>query len=109
MISIGAARSAITSNPARFVLPTGPLCDLAVRALSLAGFLALWWAVVAAKLIDQQFLPSPHAVWDAFVRANSWHQLAPGVPREVPGEQNYSCGSISWPACSGSPSARARP
>nr|WP_114699408.1 ABC transporter permease subunit [Nocardia mexicana] len=62
---------------------------MAVRVLSLAAFLALWWLVAAARLIDPQFLPGPGAVWDAFVRANSWHRLAPGVPREVRGEQNY--------------------
>ncbi|MEU0538977.1 ABC transporter permease [Nocardia sp. NPDC005978] len=62
---------------------------LGVRLLSLGVFVALWWAVTAAELVDAQFLPGPHAVWDAFVRANSWHELAPGVPREVRGEQNY--------------------
>ncbi|MEV6769478.1 ABC transporter permease [Nocardia sp. NPDC051030] len=62
---------------------------IAVRVVSLIGFVTLWWAVSAAKLVDAQFLPGPHAVWEAFVRANSWHQLAPGVPREVRGEQNY--------------------
>ncbi|GAB0104588.1 ABC transporter permease [Nocardia sp. JMUB6875] len=90
MISIGAARPATdAANPARFALPTGPLRGLAARVLSLAVLLAVWWAVAAAKLVDPQFLPGPRAVWDAFVRANSWHPLAPGVPREVPGEQNY--------------------
>ncbi|MFE5286118.1 ABC transporter permease [Nocardia sp. NPDC056611] len=90
MISIGATRSTTASaDRTRITLPAGPIRGLAVRAASLAGFLALWWAVTAAKLVDPQFLPGPHAVWDAFVRANSWHQLAPGVPREVPGEQNY--------------------
>nr|WP_324192783.1 ABC transporter permease [Nocardia transvalensis] len=62
---------------------------IGVRAVSLAGLLLLWWAITAAKLVDHQFLPGPAAVWHAFVRANSWHQLAPGVPREVQGEQNY--------------------
>ncbi|WP_067693938.1 ABC transporter permease [Nocardia jejuensis] len=65
------------------------LRGLAVRSASLAGFVALWWAVSAAGLVDKQFLPAPQAVWEAFVRANSWHELAPGVPREVRGEQNY--------------------
>ncbi|MEV0465004.1 ABC transporter permease [Nocardia tengchongensis] len=73
----------------RVAVPTGLPRGLAVRLLSVVGFLALWWAITAAKLVDPQFLPGPHAVWEAFVRANSWHQLAPGVPREVPGEQNY--------------------
>ncbi|MGW4353551.1 ABC transporter permease [Nocardia sp. NPDC004582] len=90
MISLGATGPATApADRARIALPAGPIRGLAVRAASLAGFLALWWAVAAARLVDPQFLPGPHAVWDAFVRANSWHQLAPGVPREVPGEQNY--------------------
>ncbi|MEC3953050.1 ABC transporter permease [Nocardia sp. CDC153] len=90
MISVGAARSATAATArVRLTPPAGPLRGLAVRVLSLAGLLALWWAVAAAKLVDPQFLPGPGAVWEAFVRANSWHQLAPGVPREVPGEQNY--------------------
>ncbi|MFI1919238.1 ABC transporter permease [Nocardia sp. NPDC020380] len=62
---------------------------IVVRVVSLAGFVALWWAVSAAKLVDAQFLPTPQAVWHAFVRANSRHELAPGVPRQVRGEQNY--------------------
>ncbi|MEU1203996.1 ABC transporter permease [Nocardia sp. NPDC005825] len=90
MISIGATRPTTTpADRARITLPAGPIRGLAVRAASLAGFLALWWAVAATTLVDPRFLPGPHAVWDAFGRANSWHQLAPGVPREVPGEQNY--------------------
>ncbi|BEK95654.1 ABC transporter permease [Nocardia seriolae] len=90
MINIGATRTAnATADRARFILPAGPVRGLAVRVLSLAGALALWWAMAAARVVDPQFLPGPHAVWNAFVRANSWHQLAPGVPRRVPGEQNY--------------------
>nr|WP_280261568.1 ABC transporter permease [Nocardia wallacei] len=68
---------------------TARIARVAVRGLSLAAFVLLWWLVAAANVIDAQFLPGPGAVWDAFVRANSWHQLAPGVPREVQGEQNY--------------------
>ncbi|MCM6772305.1 ABC transporter permease [Nocardia sp. CDC159] len=60
-----------------------------MRVLSVVGFVGLWWAIGAARLIDPQFLPGPGAVWEAFARANSWHRLAPGVPREVRGEQNY--------------------
>jgi len=52
-------------------------------------FLVLWWGITAAGVIDELFLPSPKSVWDAFVRANTWHQIAPGVDREVLGEQNY--------------------
>jgi len=49
----------------------------------------VWWLITAAKWVDPLFLPTPRTVWDAFYRANTWHQVAPGVPREVLGEQNY--------------------
>ena len=35
------------------------------------------------------FLPSPGAVWDSFVLANTNHPVSPGVDRIVKGEQNY--------------------
>ncbi|AYF75407.1 ABC transporter permease subunit [Nocardia yunnanensis] len=90
MISLGAGRVAGRgADRARFVLPAGPWRGVAVRVGSLGVLLALWWIVAAAGVVDPQFLPGPRAVWEAFVRANSWHQLAPGVPRQVPGEQNY--------------------
>ncbi len=73
----------------RTVLGAPRVRAIAVRAFSLAVFLALWWVVAAVELVDPRFLPGPQAVWSAFVRANSWHELAPGVPREVRGEQNY--------------------
>lgn len=60
-----------------------------VRVVALLVFLVLWWGITAAGVIDELFLPSPKSVWDAFVRANTWHQIAPGVDREVLGEQNY--------------------
>lgn len=60
-----------------------------MRLVAVVGALVVWWAVTAAGLVDPQFLPGPWAVWEAFVRANSWHEIAPGVPREVRGEQNY--------------------
>ncbi len=65
------------------------LRSLGVRVLALLAFLLVWWAVTAAHLIDPLFLPSPGSVLDAFIRANTWHQIAPGVNREVLGEQNY--------------------
>ncbi|WP_324193877.1 ABC transporter permease [Nocardia blacklockiae] len=67
----------------------GRVRRLAARLLSLLVFVAVWWLIAAAKLVDPQFLPAPNTVWDAFVRADSWHRIAPGVPREVRGEQNY--------------------
>ncbi|PXX63231.1 taurine transport system permease protein [Nocardia tenerifensis] len=59
------------------------------RVGALALVLALWTAITAAGLVDPLYLPSPHAVWDAFVRANSRHPIAAGVDRTVIGEQNY--------------------
>ncbi|WP_407939397.1 ABC transporter permease [Nocardia terrae] len=89
-MSIAAGRaSGSAAQRIRVALPAGPWRGIAVRVLSLALFVALWSAIAAARLVDPQFLPSPHAVWEAFVRANSWHPIAPGVQREVPGEQNY--------------------
>jgi len=60
-----------------------------IRAAALAAFLLAWWAVTAVGLVKPLYLPPPADVWHAFVRANTWHQVAPGVPREVLGEQNY--------------------
>ncbi|MFI6043267.1 ABC transporter permease [Nocardia sp. NPDC051321] len=59
------------------------------RLGALALVLGLWAVLTATGLVDQLYLPSPHAVWDAFVRANSRHQIAAGVDRTVIGEQNY--------------------
>lgn len=59
------------------------------RLVALLAFLILWWAVTAAGLIKPLFLPSPQAVWAAFVQANTWHPIAPGVDRLVQGEQGY--------------------
>lgn len=62
---------------------------LGLHATSLALLLLLWWAVTRAGLIRPLFLPSPGAVWDAFVRANTDHPISPGSERIVRGEQNY--------------------
>ncbi|MFI2230903.1 ABC transporter permease [Nocardia testacea] len=61
----------------------------ATRLAALALVLVLWVLVTAAGLVDPLYLPSPGAVWDAFVRANTRHRIAPGVDRMVIGEQNY--------------------
>ena len=55
-------------------------------ALHLATFAVLlgtWWAVTRAGLVRPLFLPSPGAVWDAFVRANSDHPVSAGSSRLV--------------------------
>lgn len=60
-----------------------------VNVASLLGFLLLWWLVTRLGLVRPLFLPGPGAVWDAFVRANTDHPIAPGSTRIVRGEQNY--------------------
>lgn len=67
----------------------GSLRHWGIRLAALATFLLLWWVVTATKWVSPLYLPGPGEVWQAFVRANTWHQVAPGVPREVLGEQNY--------------------
>lgn len=62
---------------------------LLIHVASLAGFLALWWLVTSLELVRPLFLPSPGAVWDAFVRANTDHPVSAGSDRIVRGEQNY--------------------
>lgn len=61
----------------------------AIRGGALSAFLLTWWVNTSVGLVKPLYLPGPGAVWHAFVRANTWHQVAPGVPREVLGEQNY--------------------
>jgi len=60
-----------------------------VRIAALAIFLAFWWLITSLALIKPLYLPSPSAVWHAFVLSNTDHPIAPGVPRMVKGEQNY--------------------
>ncbi|MGW0020308.1 ABC transporter permease [Rhodococcus sp. NPDC003382] len=80
---------AVTATPAT-PRPGNPfLRRVAGRLVALGAFLLLWWAVTAAGLIEPLFLPSPGAVWDAFVLANTWHPVAPGVDRLVQGAQGY--------------------
>ncbi|WP_435873671.1 ABC transporter permease [Nocardia salmonicida] len=57
--------------------------------VALGVVLVAWTVVTAAGVVDPLYLPSPRAVWDAFVRANSTHRIADGVDRFVVGEQNY--------------------
>lgn len=72
---------------------TGPKPEIVrawlVRIAALIVFIAVWVLITSLHLIDEKFLPPPSAVWDAVVRASTSHQVAPGVPREVLGEQSY--------------------
>jgi len=60
-----------------------------VHLASLSTFLLLWWLVTRLELVRPLYLPSPGAVWDAFVRANIDHPISEGSERIVRGEQNY--------------------
>ena len=57
--------------------------------MTLLVLIAIWWLVTWLELVKPLFLPSPAAVWDAFVQANTYHQISPGIDRIVRGEQNY--------------------
>ncbi|HET9748619.1 MAG TPA: hypothetical protein VFS06_04880, partial [Casimicrobiaceae bacterium] len=51
--------------------PNAPLSFRTWLALSAAGFVtffAIWWAVAATGLVSAQFLPSPLAVAEQFVK-----------------------------------------
>lgn len=60
-----------------------------VRAGTLAFALVAWSLVTELELVKALYLPSPLAVWQAFVEANTSHPIAEGVDRVVRGEQNY--------------------
>lgn len=62
---------------------------VALHTAFFALVLATWWLVTRAGLIRPLFLPPPGDVWDAFVRANTEHPIAPGSERIVRGEQNH--------------------
>ena len=61
----------------------------AIHVASLAAFVLAWWLVTRLELVRPLYLPSPGAVWDAFVRANTDHPLSEDSDRIVHGEQNY--------------------
>lgn len=67
----------------------GLVQSLLLRVTTLLVLIAVWWLVTWLELVRPLFLPSPGSVWDAFVTANSDHQIAPGIDRIVRGEQNY--------------------
>lgn len=62
---------------------------LGLQSAVLGLTVALWWAVTAAELVSPLYLPSPAAVWRAFVEANTCRPIAEGSSRLVCGEQNY--------------------
>ncbi len=60
-----------------------------LQAGVLVVVVALWWLVTALELVPPLYLPSPGAVWEAFVRANTCYPLAEGSDRIICGEQGY--------------------
>lgn len=60
-----------------------------IRVGTLIGVLVVWFFITGLKLVPALYLPSPGAVWSAFITANTTHPLAPGVDRMVRGAQNY--------------------
>lgn len=56
---------------------------------SIVLLLFVWWAVTASNIVSALYLPSPAAVWDAFVDANTCHPIAEGSARIVCGSQEY--------------------
>lgn len=62
---------------------------LALQAASLVVVIAVWWLVTAAGWIRPLYLPSPGAVWDALIRANSCYAAGEGSSRVLCGEQGY--------------------
>ena len=92
-VARGGPSGAETSAASR---PTGPAPrgsagpnPWLVRGGVLVGTIAVWWLVTAVRVVDPLYLPSPGAVWSAFVEANTDHPIAEGVDRIVRGEQNY--------------------
>ena len=59
-------------------------------AVTAVGVLVLWTVIAASDVVQPAYLaPSPREVWDAFVRANTHHEIGGGVDRVVRGEENY--------------------
>ncbi len=60
------------------------------HAATLTVVLTAWTLVAISDVVEPQYLtPSPLEVWDAFVRANTYHPIGGGVDRVVRGEENY--------------------
>ncbi|WP_246081618.1 ABC transporter permease [Nocardioides litoris] len=63
---------------------------LLLHLLTFAVVLTAWTLVSASDVVSPAYLaPSPLEVWDAFVRANSYHPIGGGVDRVVRGEEGY--------------------
>lgn len=62
---------------------------LLIKVGVFVAVLLLWWAVTALDLVDPLFLPSPGAVWNAFVDANGCHPVTAGSERIECGVQEH--------------------
>lgn len=71
----------------RRALRMGRLRRMALKLSVLVVFVTVWWVVAAMELVNPLYLPSPPAVWDAFIQSNSCREVSD--TRTVCGEQNY--------------------
>lgn len=62
-------RAPVVRRPRVFALGSEvrPATRWALRAVSVAVPLAVWWALARSGIVDPEFLPSPRSVWDAGV------------------------------------------
>lgn len=68
-------------------LRIGRLRRFALKLSVLVVFVTVWWVVAAMELVNPLYLPSPPAVWDAFVQSNSCRAIS--ETRTICGEQDY--------------------
>ena len=68
-------------------LRIGRLRRFALKLSVLVVFVTVWWVIAAMELVNPLYLPSPPAVWDAFIQANSCREISD--TRTICGEQSY--------------------
>ncbi|WP_083665002.1 ABC transporter permease [Kocuria sp. CNJ-770] len=78
-VAAGARSASRRTRSRRLILQVGVLVVVVL----------LWWVVAALQLVPALYLPSPGAVLNAFVQANTCRPVAEGLSRTVCGEQNY--------------------
>lgn len=60
-----------------------------IRLLALLFALLVWSAITGLGLMPPLYLPSPIAVWNAFIEGNTYHPVAVGVDKIVKGAYGY--------------------
>lgn len=75
-----------TTRPKRM---TPRLRRTALRVSVFIGLLVVWIGITATGLVPPLYLPSPKAVLDAFIQANTCRPIAEGSSRIVCGEYDY--------------------